>query len=183
MSIESTLVITRLTPRTVALLQLHPAGGREDIVPLVAGVATDTDASNESGQARQMFSVSPSEWLLMNYPLHELRRRLGERTGRGLMRLTDVSAAFISLRVEGTGAREVLAADIGAPWMPQRGKPGQYVRTRLGQVEVVLHCLGEEIFELHVDRSLADYLEGWLAARNESPAKRPMPTRPVPTRH
>ena len=54
---------------------------------------------------------------------------------------------------------------------------GQYVRTRLGQVEVVLHCLGEEIFELHVDRSLADYLQGWLAARNESPAKRVMPTR------
>ena len=177
MSIESTLVITRLTPRSVALLQLHPAGGREDIVPLVTGVATDTGAGNESGQARQVFSVSPSEWLLMNYPLHELRRRLGERTGRGLMRLTDVSAAFISFRVEGTAAREVLAADIGAPWMPQRGKPGQYVRTRLGQVEVVLHCLGEEIFELHVDRSLADYLEGWLAARNESDAKRVMPTR------
>ena len=162
MPIESTLVITRLAPRCVALLQLHPVDP-EDIVPLVTGAAAATDV-----QARQVFSVSPSEWLLMNYPLHELRRRLGGRTGRGLMRLTDVSAAFISLRVEGTAVREVLAADIGAPWMPQRGKPGEYVRTRLGQVEVVLHCLGEEIFELHVDRSLADYLEDWLAARNES---------------
>ena len=176
MSIESTLVITRLAPRCVALLQLHPADP-EDIVPWITGAATDTDVSDESGQAGQVFSVSPSEWLLMNYPLPELRRRLGGRTGRGLMRLSDVSAAFISLRVEGTAARAVLAADIGAPWMPQRGKPGQYVRTRLGQVEVVLHCLGEEIFELHVDRSLADYLEGWLAARNESPATRAMLTR------
>ena len=176
MPIESTLVITRLAPRTVALLQLHPAGP-EDIAPLVTDAATDADAGNEAAPARQVFSMSPCEWLLMNYPLHELRRRLGARTGRSLMRLTDVSAAFISLRVEGTAAREVLAADIGAPWMPQRGKPGEYVRTRLGQVEVVLHCLGEEIFELHVDRSLADYLEGWLAARNESHAKRVMPTR------
>jgi len=175
-SIESTLVITRLTPRSVALLQLHPADP-EEIVPLITGAATDTDASNESAPARQVFSVSPCEWLLMNYPLHELRLRLGGRKGRGLMRLTDVSAAFISLRVEGTAAREVLAADIGAPWMPQRGKSGQYVRTRLGQVEVVLHCLGEEIFELHVDRSLADYLEGWLAARNGGHAKRVMATR------
>lgn len=163
MSIESTLVITRLALRSVALLQLHPADP-EDIVPLV----TDADASSGSALARQVYSVSPSEWLLMNYPLDELRRRLSGRTGRGLMRLTDVSAAFISLRVEGTAAREVLAADIGAPWMPQRGKPGQYVRTRLGQVEVVLHCLGEEIFELHVDRSLSDYLEGWLAARPQA---------------
>ena len=167
MSIESTLVITRLTPRSVALLQLHPASP-EDVVPLVTGAATGTDAS-DSGQARQVFSVSPSEWLLMNYPLHELRRRLGGHTGRGLLRLTDVSAAFISLRVEGPAAREVLAADIGAPWMPQRGKPGDYVRTRLGQVDVVLHCLGEELFELHVDRSLAHYLEGWLAAAWPSP--------------
>ena len=174
MSIESTLVITRLAPRSMALLQLHP-GDPEDIVPLVAGAATDTAASDEFGQARQVFSVSPSEWLLMNYPLHELRRRLGGRAGRCLMRLTDVSAAFISLRVEGTAAREVLAVDIGAPWMPQRGKPGQYVRTRLGQVEVVLHCLDEEIFELHVDRSLVDYLEEWLAARNEGHAGRAVP--------
>jgi heterotetrameric sarcosine oxidase gamma subunit len=163
-SLESTLVIARLALRSVALLQLHPADP-EDIVPLVTGAVTDTEASNGSALARQVFSVSPSEWLLMNYPLDELRRRLSGRTGRGLMRLTDVSAAFISLRVEGTAAREVLAADIGAPWMPQRGKPGQYVRTRLGQVEVVLHCLGEEIFELHVDRSLSDYLHGWLANR------------------
>ena len=176
MSIESTLVITRLAPRCVALLQLHSADP-EDIVPWVTGAATDTDVSAVSGPVRQVFSVSPSEWLLMNYPLHELRRRLGGRTGRGLMRLTDVSAAFISLRLEGTAVREVLAADIGAPWMPQRGKPGQYVRTRLGQVEVVLHCLGEELFELHVDRSLADYLEGWLAARSGSDAKQALPRR------
>jgi heterotetrameric sarcosine oxidase gamma subunit len=175
-SIDSTLMITRLTPRSVALLQLHPAEP-QDIVPLVAGAATDTDGINESGPARQVFAVSPSEWLLMNYPLHELRRRLGGRTGRGLTRLTDVSASFISLRVEGTAAREVLAADIGAPWMPQRGKPGQYVRTRLGQVEVVLHCLGEDLFELHIDRSLADYLEGWLAARSGSAAKQALPRR------
>jgi heterotetrameric sarcosine oxidase gamma subunit len=173
---EPTLLITRLTPRSAALLQLHPADP-EDIVPLITGAATDSAATDESPLARQVFSVSPCEWLLMNYPLHELRRRLGARKGRGLMRLTDVSAAFISLRVEGTAAREVLAADIGAPWMPQRGQPGQYVRTRLGQVEVVLHRLGEKIFELHVDRSLADYLEGWLAARNEDQAKRARPTR------
>ena len=177
MTIESPLVITRLTPRSVALLQLHPTDP-EDIVPLITDAVADTAASNESEPVRQVFSVSPCEWLLMNYPLHELRQRLGGRKGRGLTKLTDVSAAFISFRLAGAGAREVLAADIGAPWMPQRGQPGQYARTRLGQVEVVLHCLGEEIFELHVDRSLADYLEGWLTARHEGAG-----TRAVPPRH
>jgi hypothetical protein len=39
------------------------------------------------------------------------------------------------------------------------------------------HRLGEEIFELHVDRSLADHLEGWLAPRNEGQEQRAMPTR------
>ena len=176
MSIESQLVITRLAPRSVALLQLHPAQAA-DIAPLVAGAGVQADASEESATVARVFAVGPSEWLLMNYPLHELRRRLGARTGRGLMRLTDVSAAFTSLRVEGAAAREVLAADVGAPWIPQRGRPGQYGRTRLGQVEVVLHCLTEEVFELLVDRSLADYLEGWLAARNPPRAKQVEPTR------
>ena len=169
MSIELQLVITRLGPRNVALLQIHPAEPA-DIVPLVTGAGVQAVAGDDPALATQVFSVGPSEWLLMNYPLHELRRSLGGREGRGLMRLTDVSAAFTSLRIEGTAAREVLAADIGAPWIPQRGKPGQYGRTRLGQVEVILHCLTEEVFELHVDRSLADYLEGWLAARNASHA-------------
>jgi sarcosine oxidase, subunit gamma len=175
-SIESQLVITRLAPRSVALLQLHPAEPA-DIAPLVAGAGVQADATEESGPGARVFAVGPSEWLLMNYPLHELRRRLGARTGRSLMRLTDVSAAFTSLRVEGAAAREVLAADIGAPWIPQRGRPGQYGRTRLGQVEVVVHCLTEEVFELLVDRSLADYLEGWLAARSPLPAKLVEPIR------
>jgi sarcosine oxidase gamma subunit len=55
-------------------------------------------------------------------------------------------------------------------------RPGQYARTRLGQVEVVLHCISMDAFELHVDRSVVDHLEAWLLAQYEaqSPAGPPV---------
>jgi heterotetrameric sarcosine oxidase gamma subunit len=155
--------ITRVGLRSASLLQIHP-----DDVQQWAPLAADTLGVPGAGQrtdGRRAYSLGPTEWLLIDYPLQDVRRRLGAELGRALIRVTDISGAFTSLKVEGAGARAVLASDIGAPWAAQNSRPGQYVRTRLGQVDVVLHCVGHDSFELHVDRSVADHLEAWLAAR------------------
>ena len=156
--------ITRVGLRSASLLQIHP-----DDVQQWAPLAADTLGVPGTGQSMtegpRAYSLGPTEWLLIDYPLQDVRRRLGAELGRALIRVTDISGAFTSLKVEGAGARAVLASDIGAPWAAQNSRPGQYVRTRLGQVDVVLHCVGHDSFELHVDRSVADHLEAWLAAR------------------
>jgi heterotetrameric sarcosine oxidase gamma subunit len=161
---EPGLRITHVGLRTVSLLQIHP----DDVqkwAPLAADTLGEPGAGRSATEGPRAYSLGPTEWLLIDYPLQEVRRRLSADPGRVLVRVTDISAAFASLKVEGAGARAVLASDIGAPWAAQSSRPGQYVRTRLGHVEVVLHCVGDDSFELHVDRSVADHLEAWLEAR------------------
>jgi heterotetrameric sarcosine oxidase gamma subunit len=161
---DTQLRITRTDSRSASLLQIHP----EDcgnLAPLVAAFGNQP-AGHSATEGPRAYSIGPAEWLLIDYPVQDVRRQLSGYLGRALVRLTDVSAAFASLKIEGAAARTVLASDIGAPWSVQRSEPGQYVRTRLGQVEVVLHCVGPDAFELHLDRSVADHLEGWLAARH-----------------
>jgi sarcosine oxidase gamma subunit len=52
--------------------------------------------------------------------------------------------------------------------MAATAQPGQYARTRLGQIEAVVHCVAADAFELHVDRSVVDHLEAWLLAQYEA---------------
>jgi heterotetrameric sarcosine oxidase gamma subunit len=155
---------TRVPVCSVSLLQIHE-GGSAEVAPLAARSFGDAGPGQSKTAGPRAFAISPTEWLLIDYPVQEVRRRLAEGLGRALVRLTDISAAFVSLRVEGNAARAVLASEIGAPWAAGGSQPGQYVCTRLAQVDVILHCVGAEAFELLADRSFAEHLEGWLAAQ------------------
>jgi heterotetrameric sarcosine oxidase gamma subunit len=172
--------ITRVPVRSVSLLQIH-ADGSAEAAPLAARSFAAAGRGHTETAGPRAFAVSPTEWLLIDYPLQEVRRRLAEDFGRALVRLTDISAAFVSLRVEGNAARAVLASEIGAPWAAGGSQPGQYVCTRLAQVDVILHCIGAEAFELLADRSFAEHLEGWLAAQYAAQAA-PAPSRGPGTR-
>jgi heterotetrameric sarcosine oxidase gamma subunit len=162
---EFELRITRVGLRSASLLQIHPDDSQK-LATLADGSLGEFRAGHSATEGPRAYSLGPTEWLLIDFPFQDVRRRLSTDLGRALIRVTDISAAFASLKVEGTGARAVLASDIGAPWAAQSSQPGQYVRTRLGHVEVVLHCVGPDSFELLVDRSVADHLEAWLAARS-----------------
>jgi heterotetrameric sarcosine oxidase gamma subunit len=164
---ESELMIARLSPRNASLLQIH-GGDIREASPLAARVLGDPDTDRSSVSGPRAYVIGPTEWLLIDYSLDDVRRQMSRCLGRVLVRVTDLSAAFASLRIEGAAARRVLASDIGAPWMAATARPGQYARTRLGQIEVVVHCVGSDAFELHVDRSVVDHLEAWLLAQYEA---------------
>lgn len=160
---ESDWQIMRFSPRSVSLLQIHGNHGeRARLLAAKLGAACAESGSTASARA---FSIGPTEWLLVDFSLDEVRRRLSTGFGRMLMRITDVSAAFAALRIDGTAARTILASDIGSPRAVDFGSSGHYVRTRLGQIDVVLQCRGPEAFEVYVDRSLAEYFEAWLRAQ------------------
>jgi heterotetrameric sarcosine oxidase gamma subunit len=161
---ELELRITRVGLRSASLLQIHPDDA-QNVAPLAASTLGESRPGHSATEGPRAYSLGRTEWLLIDYPLQDVRRRLGADLGRAMVRVTDISAAFASLKVEGPGARAVLASDIGAPWAAHSSQPGQYVRTRLGHLEVVLHCVGHDSFELHVDRSVADHLEAWLGDR------------------
>jgi heterotetrameric sarcosine oxidase gamma subunit len=164
---ESDLLIVRLSPRSASLLQIH-GGDIREASPLAARVLGDPDPGRSSLSGPRAYVIGPTEWLLIDYSLDDVRRQLIRDLGRILVRVTDLSAAFASLRIEGAAARTVLASDIGAPWIVASALCGQYACTRLGQIEVVVHCVGDDAFELHVDRSVVDHLEAWLLAQYEA---------------
>ena len=159
--------VTRLRARNVSLLQIHQQDSAK--LALVAGRPFgDAGSGYSEGAGPRAYAIGPTEWLLIDYSPQQVRRCLIEDLGRALVRVTDVSAAFASLRVEGHAARAVLASDIGTPRAVQDSRPGQYVRTKLAQVDVILHCIGADAFELLADRSIAEHLEGWLVAQYEA---------------
>ncbi len=161
---ELELRVTRIPARSVSLLQIHHSDSRV-LAPLAARSFGAAGSGHSETAGPRAYAISPTEWLLVDYPLQEVRRRLAGDSGRALVRVTDISAAFVSLKVEGSAARAVLASDIGAPGMAQSSRPGQYVRTRLAQVDVILHCVGADAFELLADSSIAEHLEAWLEAQ------------------
>jgi heterotetrameric sarcosine oxidase gamma subunit len=163
---ESHLQIIRFAPRSVSLVQIH--GSHRDQAGFLEAEfgADDTESSVTAGL--RAYAIGPTEWLLINYTLDDVRRRLNTGIGRVSVRITDVSAAFAGLRIEGAAAPAVLASDIGSPRVVDFASSDHYVRTRLGQIEVVLHCRGPATFEIYVDRSLAEHLEGWLLTQYQA---------------
>ena len=164
---ESELLITRLSPLTLCLVQIH-GGDLAQVGSLISGALDTLGKGSTATAGPRVYAMGPTEWLLIDYPLDDVRRRLSADLGRVMVRVTNVSAAFSSLRVEGSAARALLASDIGAPRAATASRPGEYARTRLGQIDLWLHCVGSNSFDLHMDRTLVDYLEAWLGAQYQA---------------
>jgi len=76
--------------------------------------------------------------------------------------VVDVSDARARFRIEGGGAREVLAKGAPVDLAPGVFGPGEIRRTRLGQVAAAFWMSGAAAFDLVCFRSVADYVEAWL---------------------
>jgi heterotetrameric sarcosine oxidase gamma subunit len=159
------LVIKRCAPRYMSLLQIH-GGDIEAMTPHITYLLDDPALQRGIAAERCVYAIGPAEWLLIDYSLEDMRRRLSADFGRSLVRLIDVSSAFTSLRIEGADARELFGSDT-ATLRAASSCPGQYVRTRLAQFEVIMRCTGAHSFEVHVDRRAAEQLEAWLTAQYE----------------
>jgi heterotetrameric sarcosine oxidase gamma subunit len=164
--IMSELVIKRCAPRSISLLQIH-GGDIDAMVPRITHLLGDLAVQRGISTGQCVYAIGPAEWLLIGYSLEDMRRRLIADLGRSLVRLTDVSSAFTSLRVEGAGARILLGNDAAASWAARSSGSGQYVRTRLAEFEIILRCIDADSFELHVDRGTADNLEAWMSAQHD----------------
>jgi sarcosine oxidase gamma subunit len=116
------------------------------------------------------------EWLLMDHSVYEARQLLKKGVARAFVRLTDVSDVFTSFSICGTQTRSVLIGEEDGSHVLAAPEPGEYVMTRLGRIEVILHCTGPYTFEVHVAKSLAPSFESWLATQQltqprEAPSK------------
>lgn len=113
--------------------------------------------------------MSPDELLLMvPYAQAEglatgLSKAL-EGTHHLAVNVSDARAVF---RIDGAGAREVLAKGAPVDLSPGAFGPGEIRRTRLGTLAAAFWMTGEDAFELVCFRSVAAHVFAWLETASQ----------------
>lgn len=116
--------------------------------------------------------MSPDE-LLLFLPLMGVREALAAMAraleGRHHLAL-DLSDARVLFRIDGPGARDVLAKGAPVDLDPAAFGPGDLRRTRIGQVAAAFWMSEPEAFDVMCFRSVAGFMQDWLmlAARPEA---------------
>jgi heterotetrameric sarcosine oxidase gamma subunit len=113
----------------------------------------------------RVLAVAPSEWWVVSDRIEA--RKLREQLERGAagegMVAVDLSCAVKALRIEGSGARDVLTRSCGLELDPSRFPTRRCTRTRLAQLTVLIDCIEtSSCFDLYVSRSYVTYLHTWL---------------------
>lgn len=117
--------------------------------------------------------MSQDEMLLIcpHNAIHDCLTTLDKRLEGTHFLAVDMSDARAVFRISGAGSREVLAK--GAPVDLARSafEPGDFRRTRLGQVAVAFWMIEDDTFDLVCFRSVAEHVALWLktATRPGSP--------------
>ena len=116
------------------------------------------------GSSHTSLWLGPDQWLLLGEAASadELLTHVGARLGELRHLVVNVSAALLRVRISGAAARTLLAMGSGIDCSARALQPGSCVRTRFARLAIVIHCTGEDDFDLYVDRSCRAYLESWL---------------------
>ena len=132
----------------------------------LTGVDFPTQGQAHSDGDKGLCWMSPDELLIL-VPYDEVATTLAKiaKTLEGQHHLAaNVSDARALIFVEGTFSREVIAKLAPADLHPDTFKPGDFRRTRLGQVAAAFWMRDEDTFEVICFRSVADYTFRLLAA-------------------
>ncbi len=118
-----------------------------------------------AGEAPQSLWLGPDHWLLVGRPQTALAmiEECATKLVGLLYNAVDQSAAYAALRLEGPGARDVLASGAGLDFREPGFPRGDCRPTRLAQIAAVIVATGTSEFEIYVDCAYRSYLRDWLA--------------------
>jgi sarcosine oxidase, subunit gamma len=121
----------------------------------------------------KIFWLSIDQWLVLAPRgrvlelLGTLRKALG-----GIHSLAvDVSDMRAVIRVEGEGAREILMKGCSLDLLAGGYTQGTVRRMRFAEIAALLHVVEDDVFDIYVFRSYADYAWEFLLATAREPAK------------
>lgn len=135
----------------------------------VTGCAVPAALRIETAGDRAAAWMSPDE-LMLFVPRAEAAEAVARLNARldGTHRLVaDVSEARALFRVAGRGAREIVAKGAPIDLAPTAFGPGDFRRTRLGQVAAAIWMRDSDALELMCFSSVAGFVEAWLATAAE----------------
>jgi len=159
------VTVTRAEPVGMITLRADLDAKRTaDAVKAAVGLVPPKPREIKIGKSGTLAWMSPDELLLIS--AHDKAPGLVAGLEKALAghhhMAVDVSDARALFRIEGRGAREVLAKGAPVDLAPGAFEPGEVRRTRLGQVAAAFWMTGEDAFELVCFRSVADFVETWL---------------------
>ncbi len=110
--------------------------------------------------------LSVDQWLVLapRSRVPELVQTLRQKLERVHSLVVDVSDMRAILRIEGEGAREVLLKGCSLDLLSDEYKPGTVRRMRFAEIAALLHVVEDDVFEVYVFRSYAEYAWDFLAA-------------------
>lgn len=146
------------------LLRLDAAASERAETTLGFAIPTSPLTSTRADQASCLW-LGPDEWLLLcPADLAEPAAGALEHALQGTHHaVVDVSHRLVTLRLGGPAVTDALAAGCPLDLHPSVFPPGSVARTLLGKVGITLHRLDASRFELHVERSFAEYAWAFLA--------------------
>ncbi len=143
------------------LLRLTPDAREKASATLGFPVPARPLASTVADQAACLW-LGPDEWLLLCPAdlVEPAAEALEESLAGTHHAVVEVSHRIVTLRLAGPCVTEALAAGCPLDLHSRAFPPGTVARSLLGKVGITLHRLDADRFELHVDRSFAEY--AWL---------------------
>lgn len=110
--------------------------------------------------------LSIDQWLIL-CPFDktaEVAANLRKQLGSIHSLVVDVSDMRAILRIEGDGAREVLLKGTSLDLLSEDYKPGTCRRMRYAEIAALLDVVEEDVFDIYVFRSFADYAWDFVLA-------------------
>ena len=108
--------------------------------------------------------IGPDQWLIIcpRTAVADVANTLGEATSDTGGAVTDISAGRTVFRLAGPDAHEILAKGCPLDLHPSLVKPGYVAGSVLAKITVLIHLREADVVDIHLGRSLADYLWAWL---------------------
>ena len=117
--------------------------------------------------------LSIDQWLILcsRAKAGELTAALGAELAGIHSLIVDVSDMRAVLRLEGEGVREVLLKGSSLDLLSEDYAPGTVRRMRFAEIAAFLHVVEDEVFDVYVFRSYADYAWEFLQATARASAQ------------
>ena len=117
--------------------------------------------------------LSIDQWLILcsRAKAGELASALKTELGSIHSLVVDVSDMRAVLRLEGEDVREALLKGSSLDLLSEDYTPGTVRRMRFAEIAALLHVVEDDVFDVYVFRSYADYAWDFLLATARAPAK------------
>ena len=157
------LAISECDAPRLLLLQGHATGDFLKRAEAVLGSALPNGDKPFSEDEPTCLAMGDDSWLISYEDREDLARDLAVSLEGQAVALTPATSAWVILRLDGRGSRDLLARGCNEDLHPNQFQSGQFCATQIARIPVYLYRRKQsDQFDLYVGRSFAMDLWRWL---------------------